>query len=112
MNELEIIAPAVVSIVLVLTVGGVILLRPLSKRLGELLEAMVAEKRQGHPGLEAQLGQIREQLESQGDRLTLLEERLEFTERLVERRPPGKLSAGEGVGGAPAESPPSSAREG
>lgn len=86
MNDLEYIVPGVVAIVLLLTAGGVVLLRPLSKRLGELMEAMIAEKREERPGLEEHLSRIRDLLETQNDRLTLLEERVEFTERLIERR--------------------------
>ena len=42
--EWEFIAPMIVSVVLVLTVGGVVLLRPVTKRLGALLDVMVLEK--------------------------------------------------------------------
>ena len=40
----DVIAPMIVSIVLIVTVGGVILLRPIAKRLGALLDVMVLEK--------------------------------------------------------------------
>ena len=36
--EWEFIAPMVISIVFILTVGGVLVLRPISKRISELLE--------------------------------------------------------------------------
>lgn len=91
MNDLEYIVPGVVAVVLLLTAGGVVLLRPLSKRLGELIEAVITEKRREHPDLEEHLSRIRDQLEAQNRRLSLLEERIDFTERLVERRSDARL---------------------
>ena len=80
--EWEFIAPMVISVVLFLTVGGVILLRPLMKRLGALIDVIVLEKR-GAPGEENR--RLRETVDTMNDRLSLLEERLDFTERLVGR---------------------------
>lgn len=78
---LDVIAPMIVGVVLILTVGGVALLRPLSKRLGDLLEVMVEEKR--NPALTEDLHHIRSQLETMGSRLALIEERQDFQERLL-----------------------------
>ena len=44
----EFIAPMIVGIVLIFTVGGVILLRPIAKRLGALLDVMVAREDQDY----------------------------------------------------------------
>lgn len=81
-------APAVFSIILVLTTGGVILLRPLVKRLGELMDVTIQERRRA--------------LESEGDvqqlarRFELLEERVRFTEGLLsagrERASAGRIA--------------------
>ena len=79
--ELEMIAPMLVAIVMILTIGGVVLLRPLSKRLGSLLEAMVQEKQQ--PRLSDDLDHVRDLLETMNGRLALLEERQDFTEALL-----------------------------
>ncbi|MEN8375319.1 MAG: hypothetical protein ABFS34_07710 [Gemmatimonadota bacterium] len=92
----EVIAPAILTLVLILTVAGVVLLRPLAKHLGLLLEAMAREKAGGAPKLDTQLSQIRDMLQTQGDRLALMEERIEFTEALVRRRDPAALPGVQG----------------
>ncbi|MDH3269961.1 MAG: hypothetical protein OEN56_01435 [Gemmatimonadota bacterium] len=76
----EYIAPMIVSIVLALTVGGVLILRPLALRVSELL-ALYARDRD--EGVEAELGQVRDLLDSVDARLRLMEERQDFTERLL-----------------------------
>lgn len=80
--EWEFIAPMVVSVVLILTVGGVALLRPVAKRLGALLDVMVMEKTRVS---QADDGRLVESIETLHDRLALLEERQDFTERLIGR---------------------------
>ena len=80
--EWEFIAPMVVSVVLILTVGGVALLRPVAKRLGALLDVMVMEKTRVS---QADDGRLVESIETLHDRLALLEERQDFTERLISR---------------------------
>lgn len=86
--EWEFVAPMIVSIVLILTVGGVVLLRPLARRLGALLDVMVLEKSKTS-GMEDR--SLADAIEAMNDRLLLLEERQDFTERLI---------AGEGSGSA------------
>ena len=79
MDEL---APMLVAMTLILTSGAVFLLRPVAKRLGDLLELM-AKQRTGElqaPGTE-RLSQLVEALDS---RLGLVEERLDFTDRLLQ----------------------------
>ena len=78
--EWEFIAPMVMSTVFILTVGGVLVLRPLSKRLAELLEVYTRDK-QSLMGTEVH--QIRELLETMNARLQLIEERQDFTEKLL-----------------------------
>ncbi len=91
--EWEFIAPMVISVVLFLTVGGVILLRPVMKRLGALIDVIVLEKR-GAPAEENR--RLRETVDTMNDRLSLLEERLDFTERLVGRGTGEVSGRGEG----------------
>ena len=79
--SLQVIAPMLVAIILILTVGGVVLLRPLSKRLGELLEAMARERER--PQLGQEMERLREVLETMSGRLALLEERQDFTDALL-----------------------------
>lgn len=81
--EWEFVAPLILGVVFVLTVGGVLILRPISKHLGTLLEAMTREKLDGGKGHE--LAHIRELMETMNQRLQLMEERQEFTDRLLER---------------------------
>ncbi len=90
----EMIAPMVVAIVLILTVGGVLILRPLAKRVSELLELYAHDQRSG---AHVELQQMRELLETMNARLQLVEERQDFTERLLDD--PGKrdrLRGGDG----------------
>ena len=76
----EFIAPMIISIVFILTVGGVLILRPIAKRVSELLE-LYARDRQS--GIESDVHQIRDLMETMSARLQLIEERQDFTERLL-----------------------------
>lgn len=78
---LETLAPMVFAVVLTLTIGGVILLKPIANKLGTLLEAMAKEKRE--PRLTEELVHIRDLLETMTGRLALLEERQDFTDALL-----------------------------
>lgn len=80
-EQLEIIGPMIFAIILTITIGGVILLKPIANKLGHLLEAMAKER--SEPQLGAELGHIRDLLETTNARLSLLEERQEFTESLL-----------------------------
>ena len=77
----EVIAPMVVAILLILSIAGVILLRPISKRLGDVLEAYAKEK---DSGTTRELRQIRELFETMDQRLRLMEERQDFTEKILD----------------------------
>ncbi|MBI4538381.1 MAG: hypothetical protein HY704_02560 [Gemmatimonadetes bacterium] len=90
-------APMLLGIVLVLTVGGVILLRPLASRLGDLLEVRTQERLGGRgPGQERELARIRELMESINQRLALLEERQDFTDALLRNPERARLESGAG----------------
>ena len=75
-------APVIIVTVLTLTVGGVMLLRPLSNQLGNLLKAMAAE-RQNQAPLEGQLHQMRDLLENLDSRMALIEKKQDFTDQLL-----------------------------
>jgi hypothetical protein len=90
----EVIAPMIMLIVLILTTGGVILLRPLMKQLGNLLEAMAAERRDPI-GLKDELNRLRELNDLMSERLTLLEEKQDFTEALLKNPERQKLKSGD-----------------
>lgn len=76
----EMVAPMLTAIVFFLTVGGVAVLRPISKRVGDLLEVYARDRQQG---LESEIGQVRDLLETLDARLHLIEERQDFTDRLL-----------------------------
>ena len=73
-------AGMVVAVAFFMTVGGVLVLRPLAKRLGDILELFTKER---SSGVEADVRQTRELLEQMDARLHLIEERQDFTERLL-----------------------------
>lgn len=87
MNGLQFIAPMIVLVTAILTIGGVIILRPLSKRVAELLHAMSQEKLSATGNKD--MAQVRELLATMESRLSLLEERQSFSEALLDasRRP-------------------------
>ncbi len=75
-------APMLVAVTMILTTGAVLLLRPVAKRLGDLLELM-AKQRTGElkePGSE----RLNTLLEAIDTRLGLVEERLDFTDSLLQ----------------------------
>jgi ubiquinone biosynthesis protein UbiJ len=83
----------VISVTFFITAGGVLVLRPIATRLGSLLEAMSRQK-MAAPDRE-ETARLREQVDFLERRLSLLEERQNFTESLVSGRersgslPPG-----------------------
>lgn len=80
----EFLAPMIVAVTLFLTVGGVLILRPIAKHLGSYLEALTRRQLEGDRRLE--VSQLRDILETMEARLQLMEERQDFSERLLERR--------------------------
>lgn len=80
MIDWDAVAPMIVAVVMFLTIGGVAVLRPIAKRVGDLLEIMAREKQQG---LDRDVSHMRDLLETMNARLQLLEERQDFTERLL-----------------------------
>ena len=85
--EWEFIAPMAVAIVFIVTVGGVAVLRPIAKRMSDLWE-LYARDRQA--GVESEVHQVRDLLETMDARLRLMEERQDFTEKLLEPPGPGR----------------------
>jgi hypothetical protein len=81
MNSGDIVSLAVM-VTAIVTTGGVLILRPISKRLGGLLEVMTQQKLRA--ANEPQDGaRVRELLVSIDNRLSLLEERQDFAEALI-----------------------------
>ena len=74
------VAPMIVAVVFFITVGGVMVLRPIAKRIGDLLEIYARDKQSG---LEGEVRQVHDLVETLSARLQLLEERQDFTDRLL-----------------------------
>ncbi len=72
--------PTIVLSLLILCTTGVILLRPISKQLAQLLAQTVSQKQRT---FEQDAVQVRELVEVLDSRLRLVEERLDFTERML-----------------------------
>jgi hypothetical protein len=83
-------APMLMLMTLFITVGGVLLLRPITKHLGEYLRAVTESKRvQPSPDLT----RLENVLTSMESRLTHLEERQQFSEALLDSRRPSPAHA-------------------
>jgi hypothetical protein len=76
---------ALIPITMFVCIAAVLVLRPITKRLGGLIEATTRERMQArsNEAADAQLVLIMEQM---ARRLDLIEQRLDFTERLVAAR--------------------------
>ncbi len=96
----DVIAPLIMVVVLTLTVGGVLLLRPIAKRLGDIVELMLREKQEGAEGELRRMGDL---LENVHARVRLLEERQDFSERLL-----GLSDRAKEIDDGPLSGPPSS----
>lgn len=73
-----------IPIVMFLSIAAVAILRPITTKLGALLEAMAREKKAAvRGGEDADTARIRGVVEHLSRRLDLIEERLDFTERLL-----------------------------
>lgn len=87
---------ALIPIFLFAIIGGVLVMRPVTKKLGLLIEAL-ARERMGHnaPGQgidPAQLVRITAALEQLSTRMDHIDDRIGFMERLVEERPRSRLT--------------------
>lgn len=74
----------------ILTTGGVLVLRPIAKRLGGFLDAATQAKLRPSP--DADLARIAEALSNIDGRLNQLEERQDFAEALISASDPKMLS--------------------
>lgn len=75
------IAPMIVMVTAIVTGGGVLILRPIAKRAGNLLEAMTRERRLPDRG--AEIAQLKDLMQSLDARISLIEERQDFAEALL-----------------------------
>jgi hypothetical protein len=92
------IAPMLVAISLIVTTGGVILLRPITRKLGSYLEVLAEERRRAlnqQPAVStADTARLAAALERIEDRLAHVEKNQDFTEKLLAERQPSQLHKG------------------
>ncbi|HEX6308771.1 MAG TPA: hypothetical protein VFZ69_11315 [Longimicrobiales bacterium] len=92
---------ALIPISFFMCVAAVLILRPMTKRVGGLLEALTRERTPARPAEDPTNARMLLLLDQVSRRLDLIEERLDFTERLVSsrngelRRPLHRASASE-----------------
>jgi hypothetical protein len=84
-------APMLVMMTLIITTGGVLLLRPITKKLGTFLEVLAEERRQAlqksaTPRESADQARMLSILETMDERMSRLEDRQDFTDRLLTKR--------------------------
>lgn len=92
------IAPMIVMVTLILTTGGVLLLRPIARKLADYLEAATLEKRK-QKAVPESAAPGDDLLESLDHRLQRLEERVHFTESLLTQQTKAELGTGRDAGG-------------
>lgn len=80
-----------IPIFLFIVIGGVMIMRPVTKKLGLLIEALAKERMARAPAAqeldEAQILRITNALERLNNRIDNIDDRIGFMERLVEERP-------------------------
>jgi hypothetical protein len=81
-RNVEAVVEALIPITMFLSIAAVMILRPITRRIGMLLEAMARDREQArHVSVtDTRMLNLMEQMSK---RLELMEERLDFTERLV-----------------------------
>ncbi len=88
-----------VFLLLAMMIGGFVLLHPLARRLGDVMDQWLRIRRSELADenllgeIHSELGGLSGSLETVADRLDRLEERQEFTETLIEREETGVLPA-------------------
>lgn len=87
---MDALAPMIVMCTLILTTGGVLILRPISKRLGSYLDAATQARLRATP--ESDMARIHDALSSIDGRLNQIEERQDFAEALISASDPKLLS--------------------
>ncbi len=87
-----------IPIVLFISIAAVAIFRPLTTRIGRVIEQSQAKK---HLGQDPQIQRIMQLMERLVDRMDRLEDRVDFTERVLERqRMQAQLSEGPARGEA------------
>ncbi len=90
----DVFAPMIVGVTITLSVAGVLILRPLMKRFGDIAELRARERHQGSQVSPEDITRLAQAVGRLTDRIEDLEERQDFAERLLASPPsgdPGKL---------------------
>ena len=88
----------VFALIVLAMIGAVVLLIPISRRLGAVLELWLDERGKASQIGPAEFGRIREEVAALRDEMEALGSRQDFVEKLLEERPDdrGQLPRGEG----------------
>ena len=91
--EWELLAPMIVVVTITLSTAGVLIFRPLAKRLGDLIE-ITGRRQSGAPRSE-DIARLTEVVGTLADRLEHLEQRQDFADRILVSmdRPAGESQA-------------------
>jgi hypothetical protein len=100
MGEFVPFAGMIFSLLMALIVGGFVLMYPLTRRLGKLIELRLEERKSEQGGLvaSAEVERLRGVVEALQQDVAALVERQDFAERLLERGTGGGETGGEGRG--------------
>jgi hypothetical protein len=79
----EVLAILIMVLAAIFTTGGVLIFRPIARRVGTLLEVTTLARQRAANADPGDSARIRELLTSIDSRLTLLEERQDFAEALI-----------------------------
>lgn len=93
-------APMMLGMTLFIVTGAVLLLRPITKRLGTYLEVLAEERRHASVAQPADMQRMVTVLEALDQRIARIEERQEFTDALLDEREAPRLSKRQGEVGA------------
>ena len=88
------IAPLIIGVFFIVSTSAVILLRPIFKRLGTFLEVLAEERRRSLTPArtdQSDLARLTAALDNIDQRLTRIEDRQEFTDKLLAERDPARL---------------------
>jgi len=85
----DVAAPLIMGLTVTLSIAGVLILRPLAKHIGRILELRATERYERPTVGQEDIGRLTDAVSRLADRLETLEERQDFTERLLDAQRPG-----------------------
>lgn len=85
----DVAAPLIMGLTVTLSIAGVLILRPLAKHVGKILELRASERYERPKVSDEDIGRLTDAVSRLADRLEALEDRQDFTERLLDAQRPG-----------------------